>query len=151
MPAGTIHAPGPGLLLYEVQQASDLTYRIFDWNRPATPGRVLHIEKSLAVANPSAVAHVRHAPDPAGGGRAILAACRYFTLEIISGASEPVGLSTDGQTFHALTLIEGAAEVVTTEVAVSLNRFASVVIPAACGRYQLTPHGNCKVLKASIE
>ena len=60
MPAWTIHALGPGLLIYEVQQTSDLTYRVFDWNRPATPGRMRHIEKSLAVADPSASAPARH-------------------------------------------------------------------------------------------
>jgi mannose-6-phosphate isomerase len=52
MPAGLMHALGPGLLLYEVQQTSDLTYRVFDWNRPASAGRPLHIEQSVAVTNP---------------------------------------------------------------------------------------------------
>ena len=52
MPTRTIHAYGPGLLLYEVQQTSDITYRVFDWNRPMTRGRILHIDKSLAVADP---------------------------------------------------------------------------------------------------
>ena len=70
MPARTIHALGPGLLIYEVQQTSDLTYRVFDWNRPATPGRALHIEKSLAVADPSAAAPARPAPrSRPGSGR----------------------------------------------------------------------------------
>ncbi|RPJ43039.1 MAG: class I mannose-6-phosphate isomerase, partial [Chloroflexi bacterium] len=40
---GTMHALGPGLLVYEVQQTSDITYRVFDWNRPASAGRKLHI------------------------------------------------------------------------------------------------------------
>ena len=39
MPAGTLHALGPGFLVYEVQQTSNITYRIFDWNRPASAGR----------------------------------------------------------------------------------------------------------------
>ena len=45
---GTLHALGPGLLIYEIQQTSNLTYRVFDWNRPASSGRVLHIDQSLA-------------------------------------------------------------------------------------------------------
>jgi mannose-6-phosphate isomerase len=45
VPAGTLHALGPGLLVYEVQQTSDWTYRVYDWGRPATEKRPLHIEK----------------------------------------------------------------------------------------------------------
>ena len=85
MPARTIHALGSRLLIYEVQQTSDITYRVFDWNRPATPGRILHIDKSLAVANPTAAVPVRHAPALADGERAALAVCPYFTLELIVG------------------------------------------------------------------
>ncbi|HEV2764515.1 MAG TPA: type I phosphomannose isomerase catalytic subunit, partial [Pyrinomonadaceae bacterium] len=51
IPAGTLHALGPGLLLYEVQQSSDTTYRVYDWDRPAKEGRKLHVEESAAVAD----------------------------------------------------------------------------------------------------
>jgi mannose-6-phosphate isomerase len=151
MPARTIHALGPGLLIYEVQQTSDLTYRVFDWNRPATPSRVLHIDKSLAVANPAAAAPVRRAPALGDGERAVLAACPYFTLELIASITQPVVLDTGGQTFHTLTVIEGAAEIEATGELLRLERFESAVVPAACGRYQLRPAGGCKVLRASVE
>ena len=147
MPARTIHALGPGLLIYEVQQTSDITYRVFDWNRPATPGRILHIDKSLAVADPSAAAPVRHAPALADGERAALAVCPYFTLELIVGRTRPVALDTAGQTFHTLTVIEGAAEVVTGRARLALNRFDSAVVPAAGGKYEIRPLGECKVLR----
>src|SRR5207248_6300845 len=50
VPAGTIHALGPGILLYELQQTSDTTYRVYDWDRLGLDGkpRALHIDKSLA-------------------------------------------------------------------------------------------------------
>ncbi len=150
MPARTIHALGPGLLIYEVQQTSDITYRVFDWNRPASPGRPLHIEKSLAVADPSASAPARPAPNLADGERAELAACPYFTLELIVGGERPIAGDTAGQTFHALTVIEGAAEVVARGGALRLNRFDSAVIPAACGAYEIRPVDGCRVLKASV-
>jgi mannose-6-phosphate isomerase len=50
LPAGTIHAIGPGFTLCEVQQTSDVTYRLYDWDRPASAGRKLHREESFAVA-----------------------------------------------------------------------------------------------------
>ena len=49
MPAGTLHALGPGLLVYEVQQTSNWTYRVYDWGRPQTEARPLHIDKSIQV------------------------------------------------------------------------------------------------------
>ena len=48
--AGTIHALGPGLLIYEVQQTSDITYRVFDWNRPLLRGDCLHCPRSFLLA-----------------------------------------------------------------------------------------------------
>lgn len=55
IPAGTIHATGPGLTILEIQQASDVTYRIYDWDRPGTDGnlRPLHLDKALEVMNTS--------------------------------------------------------------------------------------------------
>jgi len=50
LPAGTIHAIGPGFTLCEVQQTSDVTYRVYDWDRPASAARPLHREESFAVA-----------------------------------------------------------------------------------------------------
>jgi mannose-6-phosphate isomerase len=149
MPARTIHALGPGLLIYEVQQTSDLTYRVFDWNRPASPGRVLHIEKSLAVADPSAAAPARPAPALAAGEEAELVACPYFTLDLIVGREQAIAGDTAGQTFHALTVIEGAAEVVARDGALRLDRFDSAVIPAACGAYEIRSLEGCRVLRAS--
>jgi mannose-6-phosphate isomerase len=51
LPAGTVHATGPGLVIYELQQASDVTYRFYDWDRPGSDGRLrpLHQDKALAV------------------------------------------------------------------------------------------------------
>jgi mannose-6-phosphate isomerase len=54
--AGTVHSPGPGLTLFEVQQSSDVTYRLYDWDRPGLDGlpRPLHQEKALQVLDPEA-------------------------------------------------------------------------------------------------
>ncbi len=62
LPAGTLHSLGPGLLLYEVQQASDTTYRVYDWGRPARAGRELHVEESVAVTDPEKCALLTTAP-----------------------------------------------------------------------------------------
>jgi len=150
MRPGTVHALGPGLLMYEVQQSSDLTYRIWDWNRPQTGRRVSHIDKSLSVADPAAVGAVRPLPALAANDRQTLAACQYFTLDMVT-ASETQTLNTGGATFHALTVIGGQAEVICGDERVMLQRLESVLVPAASERYELRPITPCRVLKASVE
>lgn len=145
MPAGTIHALGPGLLVYEVQQVSDITYRVFDWNRPQTAGRALHIEKSLAVADLAAVSRVTRAQ--AGLSRQALVACPYFTLELLDCEGR-MTLATGGETFHALTVIEGVISVRTAGGACTLKTFQSALIPAACQDYSILSPAGGKALLA---
>lgn len=147
--AGTLHALGPGLLLYEIQQTSDITYRVFDWNRPQSAGRALHIEQSLAVTNPAISGEVQP-PPPVEQPVGELVACPYFMLEQVVGADAPIDLDTAGQSFHALTVIEGAATIAGGGWEYTLGRFESVVVPAAVGAYQVQPQGACRLLKASV-
>jgi mannose-6-phosphate isomerase len=107
IPAGTIHALGPGLLVYEVQESSDITYRVFDWNRPASAGRKLHIEQSIRVIDPLLRSQIQSSTDSI---ETSLVTCDYFTLDKIV-PSEPVSTNTAGESFHALTVIEGSTQV----------------------------------------
>lgn len=151
MSPGTIHALGPGLLLYEVQQTSDLTYRVYDWGRPQTPTRKLHIEKSLAVVNPKATSlPVPLEIDP-GAQRKILVSCPYFTLEHLQTTDQRLLLDTKQQSFHALTVIAGQASLQAGDEVIGLKRFETVLIPAACGVYAVQPQGACALLKSSVE
>jgi mannose-6-phosphate isomerase len=147
--AGTVHALGPGLLLYEVQQTSDITYRVFDWNRPQSAGRALHIDQSLAVSNPAISGEVQ-SPPPATEAVGALVACPYFTLEQIVGRDEPIALATAGETFHALTVVEGTATLAGDGWQQQIGRFESVVVPASAGAYTVRPHGACRLLRASV-
>lgn len=148
---GTIHALGPGLLLYEVQQTSDLTYRVFDWNRPQSAGRALHIDKSLAVVDPGAIGRASACPELAVGERTTLTACPYFTLTLAAGGDRPIHLDPAGETFHAVTVIEGEAHLVGDGWRVQLGRFETVVVPANAGPYTLHSERGCRALSASIE
>ena len=149
MPAGAIHALGPGLLIYEVQQTSDITYRVYDWGRPQTGGRVLHIDKSIAVANPGADTPLLPPPALGDGDLATLVHCPYFTLALAASQTRPLALDTGGEAFHALTVIEGCAKVVAGEDAVTLRPYETAVVPAASGAYEVRPLGGFRLLKAS--
>ncbi len=150
IPAGMIHALGPGLLVYEVQQVSDITYRVFDWNRPASDGRPLHIEKSAAVADAGLTGRILPPQDLADGERRELVACEYFRLELLAGERNTISLDTRGETFHVLTAIHGAARVTGEGWSHTLGRFETLVAPAACGAYRVEPQGAMKVLTASV-
>ena len=169
MSPGTIHALGPGLLIYEIQQTSDLTYRVYDWGRPETEKRKLHIDKALTVSNPNVTASVLHAPQVNDGDVTTLAQCEYFKLETIFSEKKTIDLDTLGESFHALTVIEGQIQVSAGATlaphatssrrffgsagereAFVLNKFETLLIPAICGAYQIKPLTKSRVLKASV-
>ena len=104
VPAGTIHALGPGLLLYEVQQRSDLTYRLYDYGRP----RELHLEKGLEVARlePSPLPSPRPLP---AHHKEILLASEAFVLERYALQGR-LSLKAPEHSFLLLTLTLGGAE-----------------------------------------
>jgi len=149
---GTIHALGPGLLIYEIQQTSDLTYRVYDWGRPETEKRKLHIDKALTVSNPNVTASVLHAPQVNDGDVTTLAQCEYFKLETIFSEKKTIDLDTLGESFHGLTVIEGQIQVSAgaKREAFVINKFETLLIPAVCGAYQIKPLTKSRVLKASV-
>lgn len=147
IPAGTIHALGPGLLLYEVQQTSDITYRVFDWNRPQSTGRALHIEQSLAVSDPAKGGEVQPRPAPQIGTLLPLVVCPYFALGEVFG---PATLDTGGESFHAVTAVTGTVTVAGDGWRETLDRYESLVVPAACGKYRLLATVTARTLVARV-
>jgi mannose-6-phosphate isomerase len=138
-PAGCVHAIGPGLLIYEVQQTSDITYRLYDWNRPVTAGRALHLDKGLQVIGGCENESTACGQTPASDDEAILADCAYFRLEQVRCSDNLVRMDTRGRSFHALTVTEGEVEVQTRASALRIGPLETVLIPAALGSYELRP------------
>jgi mannose-6-phosphate isomerase len=149
-PAGTIHALGPGLFVYEVQQTSDITYRIFDWNRPQADGRALHIQQSVAVSNPTAHGVYKKSTPPSEGEPQRLVECQYFTLDLIASEHTAVELDTRGETFHALTVVEGEMQAEGESWSQSLAQYETIIVPAANGAYTLRPQGSFRALLAKL-
>ncbi|WP_246580801.1 type I phosphomannose isomerase catalytic subunit [Deinococcus aestuarii] len=135
MPAGTLHALGPGLFLYEVQQTSDLTYRVYDWDRPPSAGRALHLRESALVTT-NAQAAVERSHPPRAGEAQELTRCDYFVLERLAGGEAVMG-DTRGESFHAVTVLSGEARLTWQGEDVTLGALDSVVLPAALGPYRL--------------
>jgi mannose-6-phosphate isomerase len=105
IPAGTLHAVGPGVFLYEVQQPSDLTYRCDDWGRPATPDRPLHVTQALASVRPGSRPRLRHAQT---ADRATVIDEEHFLLEqVVVGPDRPARLEPGGASVHVVTALDG--------------------------------------------
>ena len=150
MPAGTLHALGPGLLVYEVQQTSNWTYRVYDWGRPQTEARPLHIEKSIEVTRADFNPPIVSMPRCADGSRERLIQSVYFTLEILCASKQPIQLHTKGESFHALTVIEGKAILRSAEGSLELETLQTAVIPAGTGAYEFEALSDCRALKSSL-
>jgi len=150
IPAGMLHALGPGLLLYEIQQTSNITYRVFDWDRPASAGRPLHIEQSLAVTNPNLTGVVIPPQPLMEGERRPLIQCPYFTLELVGSTGQALVLDTAGESFHALTVTQGQASAAGDNWRVNLGPRETVLIPAAAGCYRVEPKGSFQALLAYV-
>ncbi|MGD8474480.1 MAG: mannose-6-phosphate isomerase [Anaerolineae bacterium] len=138
---GTIHALGGGFLLYELQQSSDITYRLYDWDRQ-DPNRPLHIEKALDVARlePFASHFIApvDTPEP-GGSRRILCTCEHFAAELLQVRSS-MAERTAGVSFHALTVLQGTGRLrVAAQGAppIELAPGESVLIPACIEEYEI--------------
>ena len=152
IPAGTLHALGPGLLLYEIQQASDTTYRAYDWGRPMSAGRKLHIEESVAVTTTDP-ARERNRPavsGPSGTARAV--SCGYFDLDLVRVSDRaPLSASTGGRTFHIVTVVDGAAEIRCATETVKLDCFETALVTGVAGDYRVSsPNGTATLLRAAI-
>lgn len=103
IPAGAIHAIGSGLTLCEIQQSSDITYRLYDYGRP----RELHLEESLAVATLGPHPGLCQ-PCPLGHGRTLLASGPYFRTErIVLQAGAALTLRPNSRRFEVWIVVSG--------------------------------------------
>lgn len=141
--AGTVHALGEGLVIAEIQQASDTTFRLFDWNRVGADGkpRELNIERSLEVTDfdrgPVAPQQPQNADQP---NRERLVDCKKFVLDRHALAvSQPLG---GDNRFHLLVVIEGTLTVGGEEFPLG----TTCLLPAAASAVELVPQGKAVVL-----
>ncbi len=140
IPGGTVHAIGGGIILYELQQTSDVTYRIYDWNRRDAQGktRELHVEKARRVLDYHKWTRGPVRPLRTSDNRTMTIAGPYFNEELVEGAGAT--LSTYGSPV-ALCALEHSLSVTLSGVgeAVVVPAYSSALIPAAAGSYVVRP------------
>ena len=138
IPAGTIHALGAGVMVYEIQQPSDVTFRLDDWGRVDAQGRPreMHVDQGFQVGRaemrPEMIDPVPLQSDIAN--RELLVACRYFALERIALTSEPPLMLPAAESPQVLTVLSGSVIVRNDDLeAELLPRHSAVIWPATEG------------------
>lgn len=145
--AGTVHALGAGLLVAEIQQASDTTYRLFDWNRVDRDGkpRELHVRQSLETIDFTRGPVAAVTPSQIGDSNTErLAACDKFVLDRRTVDGSQV-LPSDNR-FHMLAVIDGSVLLVSDSSSLSLRRGDTILIPAAALPVEIAGQGRATVL-----
>lgn len=144
IPGGLVHAISAGCLIYEVQQSSNTTYRIYDWGRVDTSGRSrpLHLEQAFKVidtrlSEPKMIRVPRAGSHPDDPWREVLS-CPYFRLRTLQ-LTQPTTLPLNGTTFYALFTASGSATVTVGTTTVPLTTGSSCLIPAGAGAFTLCP------------
>ena len=139
IPSGTLHAIGAGLVIAEIQQNSNVTYRVFDYGRLGADGkpRPLHVEKALAVTD--------RRPAPALDFGEHLGDCRYFTTD---GHQGDFRGDCDGTSFHALLFTEGQGSLTCGGETREVKKGQCWFLPAGSGEYQVS--GDVRTLDAYL-
>lgn len=133
IPSGTIHAICSGILICEIQQNSNTTYRLYDYGRTDKNGnkRELHIDKALDVANLSP--NDKYIQKNSN----ILAKCRYFTSEKIS-CSDMIIIKSNPNSFQSIIILDGKGELSMNNNKIDIKKGDSIFIPAQNGCFTLS-------------
>jgi mannose-6-phosphate isomerase len=144
LPGRTVHALGAGCLLYEIQQTSDVTFRVHDWGRLGLDGnpRPLHVALSLETIDFSRTDFGPQRPpwqtDAPGGETRRLVDCAYFTVTEQRSGGAPLRGEPTGRC-AVVTCLEGEGELETAGGSVVLSATATALVPAAAGAWSLSP------------
>ncbi|WP_428232135.1 type I phosphomannose isomerase catalytic subunit [Flavobacterium sp.] len=145
---GTVHAIGAGLVVAEIQQTSDITYRLYDFDRVDAQGnkRELHVDLALDAINYNKVdTHKKYETAPNQSN--VIVDCSYFTTNFIP-LDGKIEADSSGETFKVYMCIEGAFEMRYENVAYQYKKGDTVLIPADMRSYVL--EGTAAVLEVYI-
>lgn len=154
VPAGTLHALGPGLVLFEVSETSDVTYRLDDYGRLDSLGRPrqLHLERGLETTQLDAPPH-RDLPkiefQEPFGRRRYAVACRHFAVEEL-GLREPFKFLASKDRAECLTVISGSGRVEIEAGWLAYRTGQTWLVPAGSASYRLVPEKPSRVLRYYI-
>lgn len=152
MPAGRVHALGPGILLAEIQQTSDTTYRIYDWDRTDDEGnhRELHTEQALEAIDYNAYDNYRTEYPKIKNQTADAVQEKYFTTNVIHLDKPLLKSYTELESFVIYTCVQGEAAIVYPDGDVRLRMGECLLIPNIITEISIVPTTETKILETYI-
>ncbi|HMA65747.1 MAG: type I phosphomannose isomerase catalytic subunit [Fibrobacterota bacterium] len=154
IPSGTIHAIMAGCLIYEVQESSDITFRVYDWDRLDDKGkpRDLHIAKAIMVSDCTAHGSARITPvivEHNGYTRSIRVVCRYFALEEYNLTKGVSAVVSGKKSFSVITAVKGAVTLQCNNSTLEIDHGESACIPAM-SNYTILAKDKSTLLVSSV-
>lgn len=149
--SGTLHAIGKGIVIAEIQQNSNTTYRIYDYGRVGNDGkpRELHVDKAVEVTNlsPAKPFPIGETIQHDGYRSTLLSSCEYFTVNTFE-VQTTANLSADSTSFHSILVLEGYVMLNYDGKSSKISKGDSIFIPANFGDYSIV--GECKIILTTI-
>ncbi len=153
IPSGRVHAIGKGIMLAEIQQTSDITYRIYDWDRKdaSGDGRELHTDLALDVLDFKVHNDYRTVYEPVLNKTVNLANCKYFSTNVMEFTNPVEKDYIVIDSFIIYMCLEGDVELIYSEDrSETLSKGETILIPAELKNIQLIPKPKAKLLEVFI-
>lgn len=153
IPTGRVHAIGAGVLLAEIQQTSDTTYRIYDWDRPNPDGtfRDLHTEEALDAIDYNVQKTYKTSYSKEENQSSEVISCSYFTTNVLPITQKNKINHSDKDSFVIYMCIKGAVEFVCQNQKETLSYGQTLLVPACLKEFEVSPIETSELLEVFIK
>ena len=153
IPAGRVHAIGPGCLLAEIQQTSDTTYRIYDWDRIDASGmkRELHTEKAHAAIDFNKTKECKTQYECELNNTSSLVDSKYFITRLVYADQAVLKNINELDSFVVYMLVEGECKLKFEDSELGMKMGETVLVPASVGNLMIEPKEKSKLLEVFID
>lgn len=152
VPAGRIHAIGAGVLLAEIQETSDVTYRVSDWNRKDKNGnlRELHVDLALDMIDYTAQSNYRENYSKKKNFPSTIVDCKYFTTNFLQLTKTYNANHTNKDSFVAYMCVDGEVEFSYKNQQEKLTKGETLLVPACIKEFEILPKEKSELLEVYI-
>ena len=152
IPSGRVHAIGKGILLAEIQQSSDITYRLYDYNRPDENGKLrpLHIKDALDAIHYNDAENALISYSKQQNSTNNIVSTPFFTTNFMDFNKSVEKIYTDIDSFVIYICLSGSAKILCSEKEETIQTGECVLIPAAIERAVFQPNTRCKLLEVYV-
>tara|TARA_R110002073_G_scaffold8207_3_gene45761 strand:- start:45545 stop:46516 length:972 start_codon:yes stop_codon:yes gene_type:complete len=153
IPTGRVHAIGAGVLLAEIQQTSDITYRVYDWDRQDSEGnyRDLHTDEAIDAIDYSSLSSYKTSYKKTQNKASEIVSCPYFTTNVLPIKGEVSVDHTTKDSFVIYMCVQGEVDFEYKDEKESLSMGETLLVPACIKQFVITSENNSELLEVFIK